>query len=66
MVDTYQNYDDLASNEIIGRDYLIRSANLGSEVLVLAPHAGGIFSSSLLIILLYLPEHTSLLIRFIE
>jgi phage replication-related protein YjqB (UPF0714/DUF867 family) len=38
----YKNYSQLTENEILGKDYAIRSANRKSSVSIIAPHAGGI------------------------
>ncbi len=41
-MDKYINYKQLVSGEQEGRDYLIRSCDRGSHVLILGSHAGGI------------------------
>jgi len=38
----YKNYSQLAENEILGKDYAIRSAKRNSSISIIAPHAGGI------------------------
>lgn len=38
----YKNYSQLAKNEVLGKDYTIRSANRNSAYTIIAPHAGGI------------------------
>lgn len=42
MVDKYTNYAQLAAEEQEGRDYLIRSCDRGSQVLIFGSHAGEI------------------------
>jgi phage replication-related protein YjqB (UPF0714/DUF867 family) len=42
MADKYLNFEGLASSEIEGRDYIIRSQNRGTKVIVIGPHAGDI------------------------
>ncbi|MDM5297589.1 poly-gamma-glutamate hydrolase family protein [Bacillus pumilus] len=44
IIDTYQNYEELAAHERIGIDYQILHKRNGERLLVLSPHAGGIES----------------------
>lgn len=42
MADKYENFEQLASREIEGKDFAIRCADRESNILIMAPHAGSI------------------------